>query len=69
MIQTLLLSISFAVRVLRSVHFSQHVYQILKPATTFSDCVIKSGKRLHGPASEAVVMIWATDDYENIEVH
>jgi hypothetical protein len=40
MIQTLLLSISFAVRVLRSVHFSQQVYQILKPATTFSDCVI-----------------------------
>jgi len=40
MIQALLLSISFAVRVLRSVHFSQHVYQILKPATTFSDCVI-----------------------------
>jgi hypothetical protein len=38
MIQTLLSGISFAVRVRRAIHSSNHVYQILKPATTFSGC-------------------------------
>jgi len=37
MVQTLLSSISFVVRVLRCFNRETHVYQILNPATTFSN--------------------------------
>lgn len=37
MVQTLLSSTSFVVRVMRCFNLETHVYQILNPATTFSD--------------------------------